>query len=285
MDSYSENNKEDTDSENKIKELQKELENITKNQKDFIKTIGRKSTIILGVIAFLAVAIAFIIADDISEENQTIMTKGFPLENMRSGYFIENLKGEKVSTWVSWKIENDDPFHIHVMMSPEATAERIDTINEVVFSTDTINVNGQTYYKGWRGAMESVVTDTLFSIPIHYHSVITDVGTGQILIKLTNKKSPDGYSGYTLSQVDESNNQILKSTVTIYGVNDLTLQELSIIVRHELGHAFGLAHSDNPDDLMYYIITSEQPYISPCTVEAIIGLYDGSKKSTITCTQ
>ncbi|MBI5859630.1 MAG: matrixin family metalloprotease, partial [Nitrosarchaeum sp.] len=55
------------------------------------------------------------------------------------------------------------------------------------------------------------------------------------------------------------------------------------ILRHELGHAFGLAHSQNLDDLMYPEVKTNYPYISPCDVHGINELYNGEQKSEIIC--
>ncbi|MCV0392556.1 MAG: matrixin family metalloprotease [Nitrosopumilus sp.] len=171
--------------------------------------------------------------------------------------------------------------------------ERLDAINNAIYSTETLEIpnnllhtfpidGSSTYYKGWAGAL-GTIQGTKFPIPIHYHSAVSDSGTGHITIQLTKLKNADGYSGHTRSQVDESNNQILKSQITIFDVDNLSLNELETIVRHELGHAFGLAYSDNPDDLMYPTIKTNFPYVNPCNIKAISELYDGNEKRTVTC--
>jgi len=50
-----------------------------------------------------------------------------------------------------------------------------------------------------------------------------------------------------------------------------------------LGHALGLAHSTATEDLMFPTIETDYPYISSCDIDAIILLYDGGKKSEVTC--
>ncbi len=85
---------------------------------------------------------------------------------------------------------------------------------------------------------------------------ITDSKTGQgnIIIQLEKTSNADGYSGFTKSIVDESQHQILKSQITIYDVNKISNEELETIIRHEFGHALGLAHSTAPEDLMFLTI-------------------------------
>ena len=112
---------------------------------------------------------------------------------------------------------------------------------------------------------------------------MTEKGNGDIIINLKDYASSDGYSGFTNSIVDESNHQILKSSITIYDADSLSIEQYKTILRHELGHGFGLAHSTAPEDLMHSIITTEYPYISECDLDAITALYDGSQKSQVVC--
>ena len=272
----------DDDSQDRISNIEQTIKNIENIQQNLTKTIRRKSILIMSVIGFIVIVMGLV-------GTQVLLPSGIfnndlaRQDEITSGYFIENLKGEKVNTWVAWKIMEGDFFHIHVIDSPQVTQERLDIINNVIYSEEFIEHNNQVYYKGWKGALGTISDEHKFPIPIHYHSALSDSGTGHIVIKLTNLRSTDGYSGYTRSQVDESNNQILKSQITIYNVDELSMSQLETITRHELGHAFGLAHSDNPDSLMHETIKTEFPYITHCTIEAISGLYDGNEKDTVTC--
>ena len=123
----------------------------------------------------------------------------------------------------------------------------------------------------------------VYPVPKNLHFHVTDKGEGNILINLTPLSSPDGYSGYTTSIVDESSNQILKSTITIYNADVLSIESLKTVVRHELGHAFGLAHSSAPEDLMAPEIITPYPYISECDIDAVVALYDNSKENSVVC--
>ena len=78
-------------------------------------------------------------------------------------------------------------------------------------------------------------------------------------------------------------NQILKSSITIFNADNLSDSQLSTISRHEFGHAIGLAHSSAPEDLMYPTIETDFPFISDCNISAIIYLYDGNVDEEVIC--
>ncbi|MCV0409474.1 matrixin family metalloprotease [Nitrosopumilus sp.] len=111
----------------------------------------------------------------------------------------------------------------------------------------------------------------------------TDRETGDVVIQLTNDASADGYTAYTTAIADESNHQMLKAKITVYDIDRLSDVDLSTIVRHEMGHALGLAHSTAPEDLMHPVIGTDYPYISECDLDAIVSLYDGSQNSQVIC--
>jgi len=139
-------------------------------------------------------------------------------------------------------------------------------------------------YVGWQTAMTEVAkTETELYIPAKFEVIKSNGGEGDIIIELTNQRNADGFSGWTNSIADESQNQILKSRITIFAVDTLSQAEIETITRHEMGHALGLAHSTAPEDLMYPTIKTNFPYISECDLDAISLLYDGGKSSQVIC--
>lgn len=240
------------------------------------------------VVGALSIALAYVMFQD--EPKVDVVETG-----LKTGYFTQNLKGDTVKTWITWRIPQDErTFHIHIQNSPELTDERAKAIYDVIMSEETLEIDdsfigkgpkgsSSTYYLGWRGAVNSINDQTLFPIPktIHFH--ITDIGDGDVVMHLSKLVNQDGFSGVTKSIVDEYNNQIVKSEITVYDIDKLSINQLQSIVRHELGHAFGLAHSTASEDLMHATLVTSFPYISDCDLDALKELYNGSKESTVIC--
>ena len=214
--------------------------------------------------------------------------------SINDGYVIQNLKGDTVDTWLSWRLVDGTILHVNVIDASKYPG-KLDLIKEVVLSQEPIEIDDSllhkgpkgstsTYFVGWAGALAKSSEDpTEFYIPDKLDVIESTKGAGDITIMLVNEQSGDGYSGYTKSIADPSQNQILKSYITIYEVDKLSDDQFKTILRHELGHAFGLAHSSATEDLMHPVIQTEYPYISQCDIDTINSLYDGNKKSEVTC--
>lgn len=249
----------------------------------------KKAIVSAILIGFVVGSFSFFIADLIVEKytinNDTIF---------RTNFLIQNLRGDTIDTWISWKIIEGDLFHIHAVDSPFITEERSNAILDVIMSSEEIEIDdlllhkgpsgtSSTYFVGWYGALNSIDSGTVSQMPKKLHFHVTDKGEGNILINLSNLSNPDGYSGYTKSIVDETEHQILKSTITIYDIDRISIKQLKIILRHELGHGIGLAHSTDPEDLMAPTISTNYPYISECDLAAVSHLYNGGQTSQVVC--
>jgi hypothetical protein len=215
-------------------------------------------------------------------------------KSLATSFVIQNLKGDTLDTWIKWNVQEGDLFHVHISQTSQLTSHQMEIIRNAIFSTEVVQIDdsvlhkgpkgsNSTYYKGWKGAIESISEKTKFVIPLHFHSVVTETDSGDVVIRLSNLKNSDGYYGYTKSFVDDEGSQILKATITIYDVENLNDDQLDLLVRHEFGHALGLAHSTAPEDLMAPIIDPSNPYISQCDIDALEGLYNGDTNSHIVC--
>jgi len=213
---------------------------------------------------------------------------------IKSSYVIQNLQGDTIDTWLSWRLVDGTTLHVNVIDANKYLG-KLDLIKEVVLSEQSIQIDDSllhkgpkgstsTYYVGWAGALAKAAEEPVeFYIPHELDVIESTKGAGDITIMLVNEQSGDGYSGYTKSIADPSQNQILKSYITIYEVDKLSDEQFKTILRHELGHAFGLAHSTATEDLMHPVIQTEYPYISQCDIDTIKSLYDGNKKSEVVC--
>lgn len=259
-----------------------EVIDIKKKMKELNK-INRKSMILIASSLLFFVLTIFFVSGIMYQTSDMQLT---------SKYVIENLKGDIVDTELSWRLVEGETLHVNIVSSDTVSQDKIDAIKDAIFSEDTIEVDnsllhkGQegttTFYTGWKGALKKASERHVqFYIPQYFSIINSSKGEGDIIITITNLKDADGYTGFTKSITD--NNQILKSSITIYESGKLSKEQIGVITRHEFGHALGLAHSNNPLDLMHHVIQTEYPYVSECDIDAIIALYDGKTSSKIVC--
>ena len=219
-----------------------------------------------------------------------------PVESstLKSKYVTENLKGDTIDTWKSWNIVPGTTLTVNIVNSALLDNEKIQIIKETITSSETLIIDdslthkgpkgtSSTYYLGWSGSLNDAAElySTKYPIPNSFDIIESGRGEGDIIINLSNLKDGDGYAGYTKSIVD--GNEILKSHITIYDVQNLSESQLSTIALHEMGHALGLGHSTAPEDLMYPVIETNFPYISECDVSAIVALYNGEIEGEVVC--
>ncbi|MDE1862616.1 MAG: matrixin family metalloprotease [Thaumarchaeota archaeon] len=260
-----------------IGRIESEIHMLEKNQAQFHSDMKKGRTIL--VVVLLIAAFSAIL----SFENEHPFTEKAAKPAPPPDFAIINTKGGKIQTWIAWNIPKSQNFSIYVERSPEVTEDRLKIIHDVIFSDQTVPAKNTIYYKGWAGALTEISSkNTKFAVPDRFITGLTSTNTGDVVINLTDLVNPAGYTGFTRSIVGP-NDQILKSEITIYGVGALDDSQFATILRHELGHAFGLAYSDDPNDIMHLTVNQSQPYISSCDVAALESLYNGSMESQVSC--
>jgi len=246
------------------------------------------------MIAVFAVGTASLFIGYSAYENLlVIQTVNSVITNYKTGYFVQNQQGTLVNTWVAWNILPSRTLTVDIINGAGATNDKIDAIRQAVLSEKALSIENDkvnkgpagttsTYYAGWEGALKKASENkTSRYIPQNFDVKEDSAGQGDIVITLTNDSSPDGYTGLTRSVSDQ--HQILRSAITIYGMNNLRVEQVGAIVRHEFGHAMGLAHSNDTNDLMHATIETQYPYVSGCDTSAITGLYNGKESSNVIC--
>jgi hypothetical protein len=194
-------------------------------------------------------------------------------DDLKTGYFTYDLRGDQVSSAQKWNKPEGSSLMVYVQNIANVPDEKIRLVNDAISSKETLQIDDtvthkapsgekSTFYLGWGAVLED---DLKFSTIF-----VDSIREADIIISLIETKNMDGYSGWTESTTKDG--EILQSHITIFNAHEISEQDLSTIMRHEFGHALGLGHSTDPEDLMYPTITT-MPYISECDYAALVSTY------------
>jgi len=263
---------------------------ISKIQKEIKKS--RSKVLLIAELAVLPAIFLMLMISGATDVILSNLETKEPPNAMKTKYFTENLRGDTIDTWKSWRLV-DSTLHINILKSPRVTDHQLQVIENAITSEKTEKFDDSlvhkgpkgtksTYYVGWAGALKEAAKEkTQYNIPTNFEFVGTSGGEGDIIITLSNIKDTDGYTGYTKSVTEDT--EILKSFITIYDISNLSDDQLETIVRHEFGHALGLGHSTATEDLMAPTIDMTIPYITDCNIDAIVNLYNAKSDSQTVC--
>ena len=281
--------------ERDISEKERIIDELRQDKKvltGLLKSEPRKNKIFRNVTIVAALGLAmFIFISYVPSDLQSFYnSNNGPLKTQ---YLIQNLQGNTMDAWKPWHLVNDQPLIINIVNADTVSKEKLDAIKSAILSEESVKIDNSlldkgpvgtvsVYYKGWQGAILNMQSDkTKFHIPTKFNIIQSPSEEGDITIVLSALENPDGYSGYTKSITDGQ--ETLKSTITVYNVGEISPERLGTVVRHEFGHALGLGHATDQEDLMHYVIETDFPFVSDCDINAVKDLYDGKEMSDVSC--
>ena len=171
--------------------------------------------------------------------------------------------GSEWSYLLTWKESQSIP--VVITSNFHIEDRKIQTIKGVIESEKQDN---QEFF-GWNQALLFIYEKTRTNIPLL--KLTENVRDAKIIIKLSKFDSPKNTDGSTQYHVIDK--KISQATIIIYNSDKLKLEQIEIVVRHELGHALGLGHTTNRFDLMYPVISSEHGLISMLDLKTLSEIY------------
>src|SRR2546428_11793834 len=188
-----------------IKELEQEkliLGKMVQNEEKRYTQLSRKHLLVVaGLIAVIGVVItaySLFVVQLVGQEYRVPNTG-----SRNDGYVIQNLSGEQISTWLSWRLVDGTVLHVNVIGADKYPG-KLDLIKDVLLSQKAIEIddsllgNGpkgstSTYYTGWGGALAKASKEpTQLYIPTKLDVIESHTRAGDIVIKLTDEQNRDG---------------------------------------------------------------------------------------------
>ena len=188
--------------------------------------------------------------------------------------FAQN--SENIEIQVPWQEKNDKTIRITIVNNAGLSEEKISGIKKVIESEEYYVEDGQVFFEGWAGALQFInYANTKFDITVSDKMI-----RGDIVLELSKQKNPS-HNGWTTSNYVR--NHIVMANIEIYDANNIPTIPLENLVRHELGHALGLAHASSQGDLMHEKIGTEKKFISDCNLEGLKFLNNGYSFTNVDC--
>ena len=170
----------------------------------------------------------------------------------------------------AWKEVKNNEIQVLIIRDANVSQKHVDIVEDTINSKE-VNNSGKKLFQGWNEGIKQISESHDVTIPtLHVQSKLDSQDT--IIIYLMDKIDTNGYDGYTNLYYDENGN-IEKAFVKIFNVDELNENQLKTIVRHEIGHALGLGHTNEKNDLMQSIIDMRHTAISLLDLQALARIY------------
>ena len=198
-------------------------------------------------------------------------------------FFPINAKSSElitINTFLPWKTLDDNTLHVSIIKETPLSPDQLASIKKALVGYGTVKFDDSQTFVSWNEALQTTSDyKTKISMPTNIVLVPENDKEADITISVTDQINPN-YSGYTTHVIE--NNKIVKSNIIIYDINNMIDKQISSIVRHEVGHALGLAHANSPNDLMFSTVQVPS-YVTECDVDTLLALYDGKIKNSSDC--
>ena len=207
-----------------IKDLKQHEKELTKEISSTQKQLRKKSkTLLFTELTLLPVVFLLIMVSGLGNDFTNNLFQ--ESEKYKSRYFVENLRGDTMDTWKSWRLLGTT-MNVNILAPNNIHPDQIEIVKNAITSMEALEIDNSVnhkgpkgttsmFYLGWQGAHNDIAkkTDTVYQLPLEFNVMNSDGGEGDIVITLSNIRDMDGYTGYTKSIVE--GNEILKSFITI----------------------------------------------------------------------
>ena len=165
---------------NELKQHEKEL---TKEISSTQKKIRSKSKALLFTeLTLLPVVFLLVMVSGLGNDfTNSIFQES---ESFKSKYFVENLRGDTMATWKSWRLLGTT-MNVNILAPNNISPEKIEIVKNAITSMEAIEIDNSVnhkgpegtssmYYLGWQGAMNDVAkqTETIYQLPLEFHFLL-----------------------------------------------------------------------------------------------------------------